>query len=73
MATETNLTFWTWVPDIQNQVDLFEAEYPAIDVEVVNVGQGAPHYQKLRTALESGTGAPDVVHRVPAPAVLPAR
>ena len=74
MATETNLTFWTWVPDIQNQVDLFEAEYPAIDVEVVNVGQGAPHYQKLRTALESGTGAPDVVqNRVPAPAVLPAR
>ena len=61
MATETSLTFWTWVPDIQNQVDLFEAEYPAIDVEVVNVGQGAPHYQKLRTALESGTGAPDVV------------
>ena len=61
MTTETNLTFWTWVPDIQNEVDLFEAEYPAIDVEVVNVGQGAPHYQKLRTALESGTGAPDVV------------
>ena len=26
----TELTFWTWVPDIQDQVDLFEAEYPAI-------------------------------------------
>lgn len=60
LSTPTDLLFWTWVPDIQNQVDLFEAEYPEIDVEVVNVGQGAPHYQKLRTALESGQGAPDV-------------
>lgn len=57
----TDLTFWTWVPDIQNQVDLFEKAYPAINVEVVNVGQGLPHYQKIRTALESGEGAPDVV------------
>jgi len=61
MTTETDLTFWTWVPDIQNQVDLFEAEYPAIHVEVVNVGQGAAHYQKLRTAIKAGTGGPDVV------------
>jgi len=61
MTTETDLTFWTWVPDIQNQVDLFEAEYPAIHVEKVNVGQGAAHYQKLRTAIKAGTGAPDVV------------
>jgi multiple sugar transport system substrate-binding protein len=60
MSTPTKLTFWTWVPDIQNEVDLFEQKYPDISVEVVNVGQGAPHYQKLRTALESGEGAPDV-------------
>ena len=61
LSTPTKLTFWTWVPDIQNEVDLFEAEYPEIDVEVVNVGQGAPHYQKIRTAIEAGEGAPDVV------------
>lgn len=60
LSTPTKLVFWTWVPDIQKEVDLFMAEYPEIDVEVVNVGQGAPHYQKLRTALESGEGAPDV-------------
>lgn len=60
MSTPTELTFWTWVPDIQNEVDLFEKEYPAIKVNVVNVGQGAPHYQKLRTALGAGKGAPDV-------------
>ena len=44
MKTDTNLTFWTWVPDIQNEVKLFEAKYPAIHVKVVNVGQGAAQY-----------------------------
>lgn len=60
MTTPTKLTFWTWVPDIQNEVDLFEKAYPAIDVEVVNVGQGADHYKKMRSALQAGKGAPDV-------------
>jgi multiple sugar transport system substrate-binding protein len=61
LETPTELTFWTWVPDIEKEVALFEEEYPAIDVKVVNAGQGAAHYQKLRTAIESGEGAPDVV------------
>ena len=60
MDTETTLTFWTWVPDIKNEVKLFTDTYPKIKVELVNVGQGAPHYQKLRTAIQSGQGAPDV-------------
>jgi multiple sugar transport system substrate-binding protein len=60
LSTPTDLVFWTWVPDIQKEVDLFMKEYPDINVKVENVGQGAPHYQKLRTALESGEGAPDV-------------
>lgn len=60
MSKDTSLTFWTWVPDIQNEVDLFEKKYPAVKVKVVNVGQGAPHYQKLRAAIKSGQGAPDV-------------
>jgi multiple sugar transport system substrate-binding protein len=60
LSTPTELVFWTWVPDIQNQVDMFMEEYPEIDVTLENVGQGADHYQKLRTALESGEGAPDV-------------
>lgn len=61
MSTPTELTFWTWVPDIQNQVDMFMDEYPEIDVEVINVGQGADHYQQMRTALQAGSGLPDVV------------
>src|SRR3954465_9249124 len=60
MSTATELTFWTWVPDIQQEVALFEQKYPAIKVKVVNAGQGVAHYTKLRTALKAGTGAPDL-------------
>jgi multiple sugar transport system substrate-binding protein len=60
MNTETTLNFWTWVPDIENEVKLFTTKYPKIKVNVTNVGQGAPHYQKLRSTIQSGQGAPDV-------------
>lgn len=55
------LLFWTWVPNIENEVALFEEAHPDISVEVVNAGQGAEQYQQLRTSLQAGTGAPDVV------------
>ncbi|GAA4723280.1 ABC transporter substrate-binding protein [Phytohabitans rumicis] len=61
MQTPTELTFWTWVPQIEKEVALFEKKYPAIKVNVVNAGQGEPQYTKLRTALKAGSGAPDVV------------
>lgn len=61
LQTPTEITFWTWVPDIQKEVDLFQKKYPAIKVKVVNAGQGEPQYTKLRTALKAGTGAPDAV------------
>ena len=61
LTTPTKLTFWTWVPGIEKEVALFEKKYPAIDVTVENVGQGLEHYQKVRTALQSKDGAPDVV------------
>ncbi len=60
MDKDTTLTLWTWVPDIQNQVDMFEKKYPKIKVKNVNVGAGAPHYTKMRAAIQSGQGAPDV-------------
>jgi len=59
MQTPTELTFWTWVPNIDKEVALFQQKYPAVKVKVVNAGQGTPHYTKLRTALKAGTGAPD--------------
>ncbi|MGW2835576.1 ABC transporter substrate-binding protein [Streptomyces sp. NPDC001286] len=61
MKTPTELTFWTWVPNIAKEVALFEAKYPAIKVKIVNAGQGTPQYTKLRTALKAGSGAPDMV------------
>jgi multiple sugar transport system substrate-binding protein len=60
MQTPTEITFWTWVPDIENEIALFEEAYPAITVNLVNAGQGADHYQQMRTALEAGQGAPDI-------------
>jgi multiple sugar transport system substrate-binding protein len=56
------LTFWSWSPDIEQQVALFEAEYPNISVEVVNAGQGTAQYERLRTSFTAGSGAPDVAH-----------
>ena len=61
LSKPTDLTFWTWVPNVQDQVDMFEKQYPAIHVKVENVGQGLDHYSKVRTASKAGTGGPDVV------------
>lgn len=55
------LTLWAWLPDFKNQVDMFRKANPDIKVKLVNAGQGEPQYQKLRTALKAGSGAPDVV------------
>ncbi len=61
MSTPTTITMWAWVPGIEEQVALFEEAYPEITVNLENVGQGGDHYTKVRTALEAGTGAPDVM------------
>ncbi|MDX2552266.1 ABC transporter substrate-binding protein [Streptomyces stelliscabiei] len=61
MKTPTELTFWTWVPNIAKEIALFEKKYPAVRIKVVNAGQGTPQYTKLRTALKAGSGAPDMV------------
>jgi multiple sugar transport system substrate-binding protein len=61
MNTPTTLTFWTWVPDIDKEVKLFEEKYPKIKVNVVNTTGGTQQYPKLRAALKAGKGTPDVV------------
>jgi len=55
------ITFWSWVPNIQNQVNEFNSSHSDIHVNYVNAGQGETEYQKLTTALQAGSGAPDVV------------
>jgi multiple sugar transport system substrate-binding protein len=58
---QVTLTFWSWVPDIEKEIMLFEKAHPGIKIKYVNAGQGLPQYTKLKTALKAGSGAPDVV------------
>lgn len=60
LSTETTIDFWSWVPDIQNQIDAFEELHPAITVKLSNQGGATAQYQKLRAAVKSGD-VPDVV------------
>ncbi len=54
------LTFWAWCPGSAEMSAKFMEQYPNIKVKHENVGQGAPHYVKLRDALKAGSGLPDV-------------
>lgn len=57
---QVNLTLWSWAPDMQSEIDLFEKQYPNIHVKWNNPGRDDP-YTKLRTAIKAGgDGAPDV-------------
>jgi multiple sugar transport system substrate-binding protein len=55
------VTLWAWTPGTADAIKMFEKAYPNIKVKYANVGQGDPHYRKLRTVLKSGKGLPDVV------------
>ena len=55
-----NITFWSWTPGLDPIIKTFENSHPGIKVTVVNAGQGAAEYAKLRTAIKAGSGAPDV-------------
>jgi multiple sugar transport system substrate-binding protein len=56
------ITMWSWTPNLQQQIDLFEERNPDIRVNLVNAGQGAAQYIQFRNALRAGRGAPDVIH-----------
>jgi len=58
---QANLTWWTWVPNYQGEVKIFEKYYPNIHVKAINVGAGTPEYTKLNTVIAAKHGAPDVV------------
>ena len=60
-ADPVKVLLWSWVPDLQLQVDMFNAAHPGIQVELVNAGQGDPEYQAVRAGLQAGSGLPDVV------------
>jgi multiple sugar transport system substrate-binding protein len=60
-AAAEEITFWSWVPDVDKQVEAFNASHTDIHVTYVNNGNGNTEYQKLRTNLQAGTDIPDVV------------
>ena len=60
-AEPVTLTMWAWLPHMDDEIAMFEAANPGIKINVVDAGQAAPEYAKLRTALKAGTGAPDIV------------
>lgn len=57
---EVTLEFWSWVPNLQPTVDLWNEAHPNIQVTLTNAGQSADQYTKLQNAVKAGTGAPDV-------------
>ena len=54
------LTIWAWEPTLDAVVEGFEAEYPDVNVELVNTGTGNDAYTALQNAIQAGSGVPDV-------------
>lgn len=56
-----SVTYWTWTPQAEKQVEEFEKAYPEVDVKLVDtVGAGEAN-TKLQNAIAAGKGVPDVV------------
>jgi len=54
------ITYWSWTPSAQDQVDAFEKAYPNVTVNYVNAGTNTDEYTKLTNAISAGSGGPDV-------------
>lgn len=55
-----NMTFWSWVPNLQTSVDLFNKTHPHIHVNLVSVPTGANGtYARMFTAIKANN-APDL-------------
>ena len=49
------LSFWSWVPGIDDAVDLWNAQHPKVQVELNTVpGGNQGNYQNLSNALKAG-------------------
>ena len=55
------VTVWAWYPAMEQVVDLFNETHDDVQVCWTNAGQGGDAYQAFSTALEAGSGAPDVM------------
>jgi multiple sugar transport system substrate-binding protein len=56
-----DLTFWSWAPNMNKVVDLWNKDNPDIHVTLVKVDAGDPAVTKLLTTIKAGSGAPDLM------------
>lgn len=57
----TQVSVWAWYPAFEDVVDLFNENHDDVQICWTNAGQGNDEYTKFSTAIESGSGAPDVI------------
>jgi multiple sugar transport system substrate-binding protein len=57
----TQVSVWAWYPAFEEVVDLFNETHDEVQICWTNAGQGNDEYTKFSTAIESGSGAPDVI------------
>lgn len=55
------VTVWAWYPAMEQVVDYFNENNDDVQACWTNAGQGGDAYQAFSTALEAGSGAPDVM------------
>ncbi|WP_232525034.1 ABC transporter substrate-binding protein [Nocardioides mangrovicus] len=55
------LTFWTWAPNMDKVVAVWNEKHPDIQVTVNKQDGGDPAVTKLLTAVKAGKGAPDIM------------
>ncbi|GAB6897794.1 ABC transporter substrate-binding protein [Kineosporia succinea] len=54
------ITYWSWTPSAEAQVEAFQKAYPNVKVKLVNAGTNTDQYTKMTNAINAGSGAPDV-------------
>lgn len=55
------VSVWAWYPAFEGVVDQFNNTHDNVQVCWTNAGQGQEEYTRFSTAVEAGSGAPDVV------------
>lgn len=60
-GSEAELSFWTWAPNMDKVVDIWNAKNNGIHVTVNKQDGGDPAVTKLLTAIKAGSGAPDLM------------
>lgn len=58
---KVELNFWSWAPEMDKTVEVFNQAHPDIHVTVNKQDGGDPAVTKLLTAIKAGSGAPDVM------------